>query len=169
VELADEAEIHVCTVFPYAIDTPHFEVAANRVHKKPYAMPPAQSPEKVARAIARLVERPRRTLFVPRLAVLGLAFHAIMPRASERLLLDALRKWHLAGTEEVTEGNLFASTRDVATTHGTRPPRVSTLRFFAWAALRFVGNELAALVRLTRRAGGTRLESRRHRELPHAA
>ena len=29
VELADEPDIHVCTLFPYAIDTPHFQTARN--------------------------------------------------------------------------------------------------------------------------------------------
>jgi NAD(P)-dependent dehydrogenase (short-subunit alcohol dehydrogenase family) len=144
VALADEPDIHVCTVLPYTIDTPHFEVAANRTQREARALPPMQSPEKVARAIANVAERPRRVRFVPRSLVLGIALHALAPRASERLLLDALRRFHLTeGGEEPTSGNLNEPPREVAKVHGQRPPTVSTTRFFAWAALRFVRIELA--------------------------
>lgn len=153
VEVADEPEIHICTVLPYTIDTPHFEVAANRVARAPRALPPMQSPEHVARAVARLCERPRRLRFVPRAILAGLALHAIAPRASERLLLDALRRYHvnLAGAPpEGVEGNLFEPPQQAAHTHGDRPPQVSTPRFAAWAAGRFVRIELDAAARRMR-------------------
>ncbi len=34
-ELADEPNIHVCSVYPYAIDTPHFQVAGNELGRRP--------------------------------------------------------------------------------------------------------------------------------------
>lgn len=153
VEVADEPNIHICTVIPYTLDTPHFEVAANRLARAPRALPPMQSPERVARVIARLCERPRRLRFVPRSIVAGLALHAIAPRASERLLLDALRRYHvnLAGPPpEGMSGNLFESARAPAHTHGERSPQISTPRFAAWAATRFVRNELGAAARRMR-------------------
>jgi hypothetical protein len=88
----------VCTVFPFSIDTQHFETVANWIERAPYALPPLQSPEKVAKAIARLIEKPRRTRHVPRTLPLGLAFHALMPRAAERLLFAALRRFHISET-----------------------------------------------------------------------
>ena len=143
VELADEPDIHVCTVFPYAIDTPHFEVAANTMAREPRAMQPVQSPERVARAVADVCERPRRVRFVPRSAVLGLALHALRPRTSERLLLDALRKYHISDERKpVTEGNLFEPPDAPAKTHAEEPPQMSTARFVAWATARFVQIEL---------------------------
>lgn len=162
VELADEPDIHVCTVFPYSIDTPHFEAAANKIQREIRALPPMQSPEKVARAIARLAEKPRRTRHVPRSLVLGLALHAMMPKASERLLLDALRKWHVSDdTQAATEGNLFEpAPKEIERTHGDRPPMLATPRFFAWAAARFAKIELEAAVRFLSRARGW-LTSRR--------
>jgi NAD(P)-dependent dehydrogenase (short-subunit alcohol dehydrogenase family) len=45
-ELAAHPRIHVCTLLPYAIDTPHFQSAANLIGRQPFAMPPVQSPEK---------------------------------------------------------------------------------------------------------------------------
>ncbi len=158
VEIADEPNIHVCTLFPYSIDTQHFETAANRIERAPYALPPMQSPEKVARACAQLIEKPRRRRHVPRSLPLGLAFHALMPRAAERLLLDALRKFHISNERTPsTTGNLYEPPDLAADTHGERPPKIPTPAFLAWTAWRFVRNELAALAR---KAGGA-LVSRR--------
>jgi len=160
VAVADEPDIHVCTVFPYTIDTPHFEVAAKRIPRAPYALPPMQPPEKVARAIAVLCERPRRVRFVPRSTILGLALHAILPRTSERVLLDALRTFHL--TEEpdaLGEGNLYEPPREPpARVHGDRPPVISTPRFAAWAAGKYMRLGIEATTRRMRRllAGSTR-------------
>lgn len=151
VELADEPDIHVCTVFPYSIDTPHFDVAANRMHQKPRALPPMQSPEKVARAIADVCERPRRVRFVPRSLVLGLALHALVPRITERVLLDALRRFHLGSPGvRTTRGSLYAPATEAAHTHGEAPPRISTPRFLAWLVQRFIRVELASVARRLR-------------------
>lgn len=64
-ELAEQRNIHVCTLLPYAIDTQHFESAANVLGKPAFGMQPVQQPEDVARAVVRLVQRPRRQLYVP--------------------------------------------------------------------------------------------------------
>jgi NAD(P)-dependent dehydrogenase (short-subunit alcohol dehydrogenase family) len=136
VELADERDIHVCTVLPFALDTPHFQVAANRIGRQPRALPPMQSPETVARAIAELVERPRRVRFVPRAIVLGLVFHTLMPRTAEWLLLDALRRWHLSeDPEQRGDGNLYVPDGH-AQVHGDRPPMLGTGALLAWCAKR---------------------------------
>ena len=150
VELADEPEIHACTILPFAIDTPHFQSAANTIGKMPRALPPMQSPEKVARAVARLIENPRRTTFVPKVIRLGLLMHQVMPRAVERLLLDTLRRWHVSDQRElVSSGNLYEPGDDQP--HGDRPPMISTTRLLAWAALRFAANQLEAVARRFRR------------------
>src|SRR5690606_17479042 len=39
-ELADAPDIHVCSLLPYAMDTPHFESGANRVGRAAHPMPP---------------------------------------------------------------------------------------------------------------------------------
>lgn len=152
VELADEPDIHICTVFPFSLDTQHFEVAANRLARAPFALPPMQSPEHTARAIAAMCERPRRVRFVPRSLVLGFVLHAIAPRATERLLLDALERFHLTDRPApVTEGNLYEPSPEPARTHGERPPVIGRVRFALWATRRFVEIELASAVRRVRR------------------
>lgn len=138
VELAEYPDIHVCTLCPYAIDTPHFQDGANELGQSAHAMPPVQSPEKVARALVGLISRPARQRFVPRIAAVGLAFHAMFPRLGERLLLRSLLKFHIGGREASNGGNLFKPAQEKAGVHGQRPPKISTAGFVVWAARELV-------------------------------
>ncbi len=72
----------------------------------------------------------------------------------ERVLLDALRRWHLTDEPQWTgNGNLYVGARaDQATTHGVRPPKIGLTAFIAWAAWRFVRNELESASRTLRRS-----------------
>jgi short-subunit dehydrogenase len=65
--------VDVCTVIPASIDTPIHQHAANLTGRKVRALPPAVDPRRVARAIVRLAERPRRNTIV------GLAQGALVP------------------------------------------------------------------------------------------
>lgn len=145
VELAEYPDIDVCTIFPYAIDTPHFQAAANDIGREASAMPPVQSPEKVARALVDLVDRPRRQRFVPRIAELGLVIHRLFPRTMERLLFRALRRFHLGDGEPRAEGNLFRPVDERGAVHGSRPPRISAPSFIAWSGRELVRIELQAV------------------------
>jgi short-subunit dehydrogenase len=136
-EVADEPDIHVCTILPYAIDTPHFESGASEVGREARTMPPVQSPEKVARAIVRLIERPRRERHVPRVAALGLVLHWMMPRTTERLVAHALRRFHFGLPAPRGEGAIYQP-QQPGTVHGTRPPTISGPRFALWAARELV-------------------------------
>lgn len=139
--VADHPNVHVCTLLPYAFDSPHFESGANQIGLDAHPMPPQQSPEKVARALVSLVEKPRRELHVPRYAPIGLALHALMPATVERAILHLLREWHFGYRAEPKKtGNLFAPEwRDEGAkrTHGTRRARVSLPRMLAWSVAHF--------------------------------
>ncbi|HEY8431516.1 MAG TPA: SDR family NAD(P)-dependent oxidoreductase, partial [Sandaracinaceae bacterium] len=133
-ELAELPDVHVCTIYPYAVDTPHFQSASSEIGAPAVSMPPMQSPEKVARAIVELIERPRRQRHVPRIAALGVALHALAPRTVEELLTSALRRWHFAPRQQLpTAGNLYEPTAEQAAIHGDRPPRIGTVRFALWS------------------------------------
>lgn len=137
--LADEPDIHVCSLLPYALDTPHFETGANYVGLGPHAMPPMQSPEKAARALVALLERPRRERRVPRIAALGLSLHALFPDAVEKAVLHLVREWHFDFMPERPKtGNLFLPTGQAARVHGERPARIGVSGMLAWAALHFL-------------------------------
>lgn len=132
-EYASSPNIHVCTLLPYTIDTPHFQAGANLVGRQAFAMAPVQQPERVACALADLIERPRRELHVPRVALLGLALHALLPATVEHVVHRALSRWHLGGRQELElRGNLWEPSRDVPAVHGERPPRLGMASLFGW-------------------------------------
>ncbi len=142
-EFADDPDVHVCTVLPFAVDTPHFEEAANALGRRIRAMPPVQDPEQVAEAIVGVAAWPRRRRYVPRYAVAGLAAHWLWPQVTEQLLRHALERFHLTTPEPPQAGNLFSPSQRTGSIHGTRRPVVTTAVFAAWAGaelLRMAGN-----------------------------
>jgi NAD(P)-dependent dehydrogenase (short-subunit alcohol dehydrogenase family) len=154
-QLADERDIHVCTILPYAVDTPHFETGANHVGREARAMPPVQLPEKVAEAIVDLARRPQRERHVPRSAVLGLALYALAPQTTERLILHLLRAWHFGESEARKRGNLYEPGPERAGVRGARPPLIKAPAAAVWAARELFRIELgAAKHRLRRLRGG---------------
>lgn len=145
-ELADEPGIKICTLLPYAIDTPHFQVGANFVGREPHAMPPVQSPEKVARALVDLAERPRRELHVPRVAALGLALHAVFPELVERVIHDALSRWHFGAPQRLDPaGNLWQPSLEPPATHGRRSPRIGLTSLVGWLVGHYTARGIRAL------------------------
>jgi NAD(P)-dependent dehydrogenase (short-subunit alcohol dehydrogenase family) len=133
-DVADVPGIQVSTVLPYAVDTPHFQDAANATGKQARAMQPVQEPERVARAIVDVVRRPRRQRYVPRYVVAGLALHWLWPDATERLLREALETFHLVGRQPATRGNLFAPAEAAGSMHGERRPVIGRTLFALWVA-----------------------------------
>jgi short-subunit dehydrogenase len=151
-DVADLPGIHVSTVLPYAVDTPHFQDAANATGKQARAMQPIQEPERVADAIVDIAARPRRQRYVPRYIVAGVALHWLWPAATERLLRDALRTFHLVGREPVTDGNLFSPAGNAGAVHGSRRPVVGRTVFALWVAREIVRMSARSLQTLTWRS-----------------
>jgi NAD(P)-dependent dehydrogenase (short-subunit alcohol dehydrogenase family) len=139
-DVADIPGIQVSTVLPYAVDTPHFQHAANATGRQARAMQPVQDPETVARAIVDVAARPRRQRYVPRYMVAGVALHWLWPDATERLLRHALGRFHLVGREPVSEGTLFAPGDTAGAIHGRRRPVIGRTLFALWVA-----REIAAM------------------------
>lgn len=148
-ELADQPDIHVCTLLPYAIDTPHFQSGANLVGRKAYAMPPMQSPEHVARELASLAERPRRELHVPRVAALGLGLHALFPRLVEHVIHEALGRWHFGAMQQIdAQGNLWTPAKELPSARGRRPAQLSLASLVGWLFGHYGARGLRALAGL---------------------
>ena len=88
VELRHEkAPISVTEVLPGTIATPFFEHARTRLGVRPSGPPPVYAPERVAEAILRAAERPRRDAVVGGAAQLQLALQRLSPR-----LMDVLSR-----------------------------------------------------------------------------
>lgn len=86
-------DVRVCTVLPQSVDTTIFQHAANYTGRAPKPVPPIVDPERVARAIVRSLEHPRRQRSVGAFgrglqvgrAILPSVYARVVPRAMDRL------------------------------------------------------------------------------------
>jgi NAD(P)-dependent dehydrogenase (short-subunit alcohol dehydrogenase family) len=102
--------VEIATVAPGSVDTPIFRRAANFAGRIGRPPPPVVSPERVARAVVRSADRPRRTRSVgPANGVITLGFR-LAPWLFDRLVGPLARVGAL-GPEPVapTAGNVFVS------------------------------------------------------------
>jgi NAD(P)-dependent dehydrogenase (short-subunit alcohol dehydrogenase family) len=145
--LDDTADIHVCTVMPATIDTPIYQHAANFAGRVVKAMPPVYPAERVARAIMRCAERPRRETFVGTVAHLLDAQSFVLPGFTERFLALFTDKqlFHRGRSAAPTSGNLFAPMAESAhvsggwQSHSPRDHLLTNLGLAARVALTGVG------------------------------
>ncbi|HEX8255643.1 MAG TPA: SDR family oxidoreductase [Thermoanaerobaculia bacterium] len=107
--LEHEHDIHVCAVLPAAIDTPLFQHAANYTGRAVKALDPVYSTEKVARAIAGVIEHPRAEVVVGRAGVVMMANATMSPRIYEKVMARQIDRNHLQDKPApATDGNLYA-------------------------------------------------------------
>lgn len=136
--LAGERRVKVCTVLPATIDTPLFDHAANHTGRRPVAMPPVYTPERVARAVVGLVRSPRREVVVGPAGRQMLVEARRMPGLAERMMARQVDRTHLSRREPGpdTPGNLFEPLPGEGATHGGWHGRRRTaVRRLAGAAL----------------------------------
>jgi short-subunit dehydrogenase len=149
-ELLDAPNIHVCTLLPASVDTPLFQHAANYTGRAVQPLPPVYAPETVARAVVRLIARPRREVIVGRAARLFVWQYQLAPRSTARALARRVERKQLTERDAPSgDGNLFTSSSAWATVRGgwTRPrPR----------RLLFAAAPLAAAAALWLLRAGTR-------------
>lgn len=102
-------DIHVSTVMPETIDTPFFQHAANYSGRAVKAMPPVLSAERVARAIARMAEKPRREVFVGNAARQFWVQYLLAPGITERVFALLADKLQLSPKEPASpsDGSLY--------------------------------------------------------------
>jgi short-subunit dehydrogenase len=107
-EVADQQAIRVCTVLPYAIDTPIYQRAANYSGRKPQPVFPRYSAYTVADAIVGLADRPQREIFAGKIGVLAALGKRLFPRLSDTIVRGAVHLIELRETgASQTPGNLF--------------------------------------------------------------
>ena len=111
--------IHICTVLPFAIDTPIYCKAGNYYGFEARSIVPVYSPERVARGVLRLAERPKREMRVGGLAhLLDLASRAA-PGLTEALVgRFAPSLQFKSSAMGKTSGNLLESTGPYAVAGG---------------------------------------------------
>jgi short-subunit dehydrogenase len=108
--------VKVCTVLPATIDTNFYQHAANYTGRRPRAMPPVYTSERVAKAIEKLVARPRRETvaggLTGRLLVLQ---HKVTPGAVEAAAAREVDNSQLSRRQSapVTAGNLHRASQAI--------------------------------------------------------
>ncbi|MEU9919111.1 SDR family oxidoreductase [Streptomyces sp. NPDC051001] len=148
--------VHVCTVMPATIDTPHFEQSANFTGRKVVAMPPVYSPERVAHAVVDLVRHPRREV------VVGPAGRALVRRArrtpalAERVMARQTDRTHLSQDEEApaTHGVLHVPAPGEGAVHGGWGGRRRTAMRRTAVAAALTGVAVTAGRRMVRATSG---------------
>jgi NAD(P)-dependent dehydrogenase (short-subunit alcohol dehydrogenase family) len=101
--------IHICTVLPESIDTPIFHHAANYTGREARPVPPVAAPDRAARTIVRLAQRPRRQVIVGGTGHVLNAAHKLLPQRLFSALIPRVFALTALGPEGVapTPGNLF--------------------------------------------------------------
>ena len=141
-ELAREGVtgVHVCTVLPATIDTPFYQNAANFTGRRPMALPPVYTPQRVAKTVVKLATHPRRETVAGgvagRLLVLQ---HKFTPGAVEAATARQVDRRQLSRRRSatVTTGNLHQASQSIgkaSTTGGWHGRRRTAQRMVAGAA-----------------------------------
>lgn len=92
-ELSTRPRIHVCDVYPTFVDTPGVDHAGNYTGARLTLPPGALAPATVAKAVTRLIRRPRKSTFV---GAPGLAFEfgqLLVPNLSASIMSRLLDFW----------------------------------------------------------------------------
>jgi short-subunit dehydrogenase len=84
--------VDVAMIWPATTDTPIYRHAANRTGRTIHPIPPVVRPERVARAIVRAAQRPRRRRVVGIIQGSFLALHAVAPGLVDRILAIAMSR-----------------------------------------------------------------------------
>jgi NAD(P)-dependent dehydrogenase (short-subunit alcohol dehydrogenase family) len=118
-ELVDAPNIHVCTVLPASTDTPLFQQAANYTGWSIVPLRPIYSPERVARVVVRLPERPRREVTIGLAGRGSLLGRTLAPGLTERLTGRLVARFHFEDQPaERTDGNLHEPIAELALLDG---------------------------------------------------
>ncbi|MET1086432.1 MAG: SDR family oxidoreductase [Arthrobacter sp.] len=116
-ELAREGGgVDVCTVLPATIDTPFYQNAANYTGRRPMALPPVYTPDRVAKAVVGLVRHPRRETVAGGLAGRLLVLqHTLAPGVVEAATARQVDRRQLSRRQSapVTTGNLHQASQAV--------------------------------------------------------
>ena len=148
-EVRDIKGIHVCTVMPFAIDTPIYQRAANYTGRVVSPIAVRYPAETVADAILSCAHHPRREVFGGQLGQLAAWQKIFAPSLTEAFVANAVELSEMTDTPaDPSDGNLFEPVYDkyaVDGEWGHIPRKTSPLLLGALAAV--AGLTLAVTLR----------------------
>jgi short-subunit dehydrogenase len=157
----ERSAVRVSMVHLPATNTPQFDWAASRLERRPAPAGPIYQPELAARAILRVLERPRRQLYVGATTVAALWAQRLAPGLADRYLARKAWEGQLGEEREPggRRGNLWEPAPGDPGAHGRFDSRASgrSLQLLAATHRRPLW-ALAALAAL----GGVLARARRH-------
>ncbi len=107
-ELADEPDIHVCTVYPAVIDTPIFNQAGNYYGKEVQAPQPRIKAEQVVKTIISMIKHPKEEAIVGGMGKLMRLARAVAPTLFDKRYRKMIADGHFRDEPaDTTTGNLF--------------------------------------------------------------
>ncbi|WP_374316521.1 SDR family NAD(P)-dependent oxidoreductase [Microbacterium sp.] len=122
-ELRASRGIRVRIILPATIDTPIYQHAANVTGRRVHPLPPASSPERVARAIVRAPRRRRFTTFVGLSQRSVIPLHRAAPPLYDGLTSLLKRRVELRGHAPLSDGTVFEPPANASSaTGGWRSP-----------------------------------------------
>lgn len=150
-ELHHYPHIHVCNLYPAFLDTPGIQHAANFTGKVLKPAPPVYDPQRVAKAIAKLVAAPKDSASVGSASTLLRLAHALFPKLSRNLTANVIELYlRSADKTALTSGNVLESVEYGTSIHGGWAAQQKQQAKLAGAALAVVGVVLGAAVFLRR-------------------
>src|SRR5687768_12019344 len=101
--IRERSSIHLTMVQLPAVNTPQFEVVRNRLPDHPQPVPPIYQPEVIAKAVLRLVQRPKRELWIGWSTTKAIIGQKLIPGILDRYL--ARRAWESQTTALLPPGH----------------------------------------------------------------
>jgi short-subunit dehydrogenase len=156
IEARETPGIGISLVSPGGVDTPVYRQAASYYGRGGRPPPPVDPPEKVARAIVRALDRPRRETSVGIANPVVVAGFRGLPFVYDRLVVPLMKVGGLSKAPvEPNDGNVFAPVPAGEATHGEWGRH--SLRLIPMAGLGAAGSVAAAgAVRWARHRAATR-------------
>lgn len=107
-ELADEPDIHVCTVYPAVIDTPIFNQAGNYYGKEVQAPKPRIKAEQVVKTIISMIKHPKEEAIVGGMGKVMRLARIVAPTMFDKRYRKMIANGHFRDdSADATTGNLF--------------------------------------------------------------
>lgn len=107
-ELAGFPDIHVCDAFPAFLDTPGIQHAANYTGKQLRPAPPVYDPKRVAMAVVKLANKPKREIMIGSTSILLRCAYGLFPRLTQSIAGTVIQHYlKHADPLPKTDGNLF--------------------------------------------------------------
>jgi short-subunit dehydrogenase len=139
-ELIHYPNIHVCNLYPAFLDTPGIQHAANFTGKVLRPAPPIYNPQRVAKAVAKLVVQPRDNVSVTSASTFLHLAHALFPGLTKRITANVIELYlRNADATPFTTGNVLEPVAYGTSIHGGWGMQPAVKKTLAGAALALAG------------------------------